>query len=83
MFNNVIRNYKQNWLVIDFDVYNLQFEGDDFERNEEIYLKRFFLQMDLDSVFMFNGDVVDENKINVLIINMLNRIRFENEKMDV
>lgn len=83
MFNNVIRNHKQNWPVADFIADNLQLESDDFEGNEKTYPRRFSPQMDPGSVSMLNGDIVDENKINVLIINMSNRIRLENEKMDV
>nr|XP_034306724.1 uncharacterized protein LOC117682688 [Crassostrea gigas] len=66
MFDDVIKNHKQNWPVTDFHAYN-----EPLERNEKTYLKSFSPQMDPGSVSMLN----DEKKINLLIINMSNRKR--------
>ena len=57
MFDEVIKDHKQNWPVTDFDAYI------------------FSPQMDPDSVSMLNGGVVDEKKIDTLIINTSNRKR--------
>uniref|UniRef100_K1PL00 Uncharacterized protein n=1 Tax=Magallana gigas TaxID=29159 RepID=K1PL00_MAGGI len=57
MFDDVIKDHKQNWPVTDFDIYN------------------FCSQMDPGSVSMLNGGVVDEKKIDVLIINTSKRKR--------
>lgn len=85
MFDDVIRNHKQNWPVADFVADNIQLESDDFQTNATANPRKFSLQIGPGSVSMLNGDVVDdsENRIKLLIINMSKRIIFENEIMDV
>lgn len=75
MFNDVIRKHKQNWPVADFVGDNLQLESADLETNATTYPRRFSPQMDPGSVSMLNGDIVDENKINLVIIDMPDKKR--------
>ncbi|XP_055999040.1 uncharacterized protein LOC125656979 [Ostrea edulis] len=83
LFDDVIKNYKQNWPVADIIADSKQPERDGLEMKVISHSKKYSPYMDPGSVTMLNGDVVCERRNNILIVNMSTRVKREHEITDV
>ena len=79
LFDDVIRKHTQNWPVADIVSDSMRPEGEDLQTGGNSHSRKFSPCLDPGSVTMLNGDLALEN---VLIVNMSNRIKKENEIMD-
>lgn len=79
LFDDVIRKHTQNWPVADIVLDSMRPEGEDLQTGGNSHSRKFSPCLDPGSVTMLNGDLALEN---VLIVNMSNRIKKENEIMD-
>ncbi|XP_061187941.1 uncharacterized protein LOC133195968 [Saccostrea echinata] len=82
LFDDIIREHRQNWPVADIIPISKQPESQGIEKRANSHPSE-KIRMDPGSVTMLNGNFFCEKKDDVLIVNISNKVKQENEMTDV
>ncbi|XP_055998894.1 uncharacterized protein LOC130047591 [Ostrea edulis] len=83
LFDDAIKNYRQNWPVADIIADSKERESEDVGTMGNCSAKGFSAYMDTGSVTMLNEELVRERENNILIVNMLSKVKRKRDIIDV